>query len=75
MGRPCGMWKTRYVGATDIELTELGHQQAEQLGEMIKNGDYHIDEILVFASGQGFGDGKTYIRDNRNSYESRGETP
>lgn len=38
--------ENKICGATDIELTELGHQQAEQLGEMIKNGDYHIDEIL-----------------------------
>lgn len=38
--------ENKICGATDIELTELGHQQAEQLGEMIKNGAYHIDEIL-----------------------------
>ena len=38
--------ENKICGATDIELTELGHQQAEQLGEIIKNGDYHIDEIL-----------------------------
>ena len=38
--------ENKICGATDIELTELGHQQACQLGEMIKNGDYHIDEIL-----------------------------
>lgn len=38
--------ENKICGATDIELTELGHQQAEQLGGIIKNGDYHIDEIL-----------------------------
>lgn len=38
--------ENKICGATDIALTELGHQQACQLGEMIKNGDYHIDEIL-----------------------------
>ncbi len=38
--------ENKICGATDIELTELGHQQAEQLGEIIKSGDYHIDEIL-----------------------------
>lgn len=38
--------ENKICGATDIDLTELGHQQACQLGEMIKNGGYHIDEIL-----------------------------
>ncbi len=38
--------ENKICGATDIELTELGHRQAEELGEIIKNGNYHIDEIL-----------------------------
>lgn len=38
--------ENKICGATDIELTELGHRQAEELGEIIKNGGYHIDEIL-----------------------------
>lgn len=38
--------ENKICGATDIELTELGHRQAEELGEIIKNGSYHIDEIL-----------------------------
>lgn len=38
--------ENKICGATDIELTELGHEQAVKLGEMIKTGMYHIDEIL-----------------------------
>ena len=38
--------ENKICGATDIELTELGHSQAEDLGRMIKEGGYHIDEIL-----------------------------
>lgn len=38
--------ENKICGATDVELTQLGREQAVQLGEMIKNGDYDIDEIL-----------------------------
>ena len=38
--------ENKICGATDIGLTELGRQQADALGEIIKNGDYGIDEIL-----------------------------
>lgn len=38
--------ENKICGETDIELTKLGHQQAVELGKIIKNGDYHIDEIL-----------------------------
>lgn len=38
--------ENKICGATDIELTELGHEQAAELGKKIKAGDYHIDEIL-----------------------------
>ena len=38
----------KVCGATDIELTELGHNQACELGEYIKNNsDIHIDEIVA----------------------------
>ena len=38
----------KVCGATDIELTELGHKQACELGEYIKsNSDIHIDEIVA----------------------------
>ena len=33
-------------GATDIELTELGHEQAMELGRKIKEEGVKIDEIL-----------------------------
>ena len=38
--------ENKICGATDIELTDLGHEQAQQLGVYIKNGDFKIDEIL-----------------------------
>ena len=38
----------KVCGATDIELTELGHKQACELGEYIKNNSgIHIDEIVA----------------------------
>ena len=38
--------ENKICGATDIGLTELGHQQAVQLGEYIKEQGILIDEIL-----------------------------
>lgn len=38
--------ENKICGITDIALTEKGHQQAERLGDIIKNGGYEIDEIL-----------------------------
>ncbi len=42
--------ENKICGATDIALTERGHQQAAELGEKIRaavaKGDMHIDEIL-----------------------------
>lgn len=38
--------ENKICGVTDIELTELGHSQAVQLGEKIKASDHRIDEIL-----------------------------
>ena len=38
--------ENKICGATDIELTDLGKKQADRLGEIIRNGDYRIDEIL-----------------------------
>ena len=38
----------KVCGATDIELTELGHEQAKELGEHIKaDKDTKIDEIVA----------------------------
>lgn len=38
--------ENKICGATDIELTELGHQQAEELGQIILEQNLPIDEIL-----------------------------
>lgn len=38
--------ENKICGATDIALTELGHEQAVELGRMIARADYGIDEIL-----------------------------
>lgn len=38
--------ENKICGATDIELTELGHKQAIELGRKIKGSGYKIDEIL-----------------------------
>ena len=38
--------ENKICGATDIELTELGHQQAIALGKKIASSGYAIDEIL-----------------------------
>ena len=38
--------ENKICGATDIELTELGHQQATELAKKIKEEGVKIDEIL-----------------------------
>ncbi|MGN0601447.1 MAG: histidine phosphatase family protein [Oscillospiraceae bacterium] len=38
--------ENKICGTTDIELTALGKEQAKDLGNKIKNGNYEIDEIL-----------------------------
>ncbi|MBR3645177.1 MAG: histidine phosphatase family protein [Lachnospiraceae bacterium] len=38
--------ENKICGATDIELTEKGHQQAVELGQYIKESGLKIDEIL-----------------------------
>lgn len=38
--------ENKICGVTDIGLTPTGHEQAKQLGELIKQGNYGIDEIL-----------------------------
>ena len=38
--------ENKICGVTDIELTELGHRQAEELGKRIKEEGIKIDEIL-----------------------------
>ena len=39
--------ENKICGATDIALTELGHQQAEELGRKILAEGIQIDEILA----------------------------
>jgi probable phosphoglycerate mutase len=36
----------KICGATDIALTDKGHEQAIELGNYIKEGNFRIDEIL-----------------------------
>ena len=38
--------ENKICGATDIALTELGHRQAVEAGQMIREAGYEIDEIL-----------------------------
>ncbi|MGN0620791.1 MAG: histidine phosphatase family protein [Porcipelethomonas sp.] len=38
--------ENKICGATDVELTETGHRQAEELGRHILESGYKIDEIL-----------------------------
>lgn len=38
--------ENKICGATDIELTEKGHEQARELGEEILAKGIHIDEII-----------------------------
>ncbi len=38
--------ENKICGITDIELTEKGHEQAKELGKIIAEGNYQIDEIL-----------------------------
>lgn len=38
--------ENKICGATDIALTDLGHEQAKELGKSLKEEGIHIDEIL-----------------------------
>ena len=38
--------ENKICGATDIALTDLGHKQAIELGQYIKDNHIHIDQIL-----------------------------
>ena len=38
--------ENKICGSTDIELTEKGHAQAQELGHIILNGNFKIDEII-----------------------------
>ena len=43
--------ENKICGATDIELTEKGHRQAEELAEKIVEEGIHIDEIICSTAG------------------------
>ena len=58
--------ENKICGATDIALTELGHRQAVEAGQMIREAGYEIDEILAF--GPCCGDGTSYQRGDRDSH-------
>lgn len=45
--------ENKICGATDIGLTELGHKQAEELGQKILKEGIKIDEILYSPLKQG----------------------
>lgn len=38
--------ENKICGATDIELTDLGHEQAIETGKKVRDMNVHIDEIL-----------------------------
>ena len=38
--------ENKICGATDIELTEKGHRQAEELGQRILEEGLRIDEVI-----------------------------
>ena len=39
--------ENKICGITDVALTALGHEQAEELGRLIAAKGYKIDEILL----------------------------
>ena len=51
--------ENKICGVTDIELTELGHRQAEELGKRIKEEGIKIDEILYSPLSRRCGNGQT----------------
>ena len=59
--------ENKICGATDIELTELGHEQAMELGRKIKEEGVKIDEILYSSLGPGEGDRAPYFGGDRDS--------
>ena len=62
MDRLYGMWKIKSVVRQDIELTELGHEQAMELGRKIKEEGVKIDEILYSPLVRAKGDRAPYFR-------------
>ncbi len=59
--------ENKICGATDIELTELGHRQAEELGRKLAEEQPGIDEILYSPTCSCGRDCQTYIGNDRDS--------
>ena len=62
------MWKNKICGATDIELTEKGHQQARELGKKILEENVHIDEIICSPLIRAEKHCTPYIRSHRDTH-------
>lgn len=58
--------ENKICGATDIALTDLGHQQAIETGKKILEEGIQADEILYSPLGPRSGDSQTYLRGDRN---------
>ena len=57
--------ENKICGATDIALTEFGHQQAVETGEKILKEGIQADEILYSPAGSCGRHRETYFRDDR----------
>ena len=63
--------ENKICGATDIGLTELGHKQAEELGQKILKEGIKIDEILYSPLSRAADTAKHIGGSNRGSDERR----
>lgn len=59
--------ENKICGATDIELTALGHEQAIETGKKILEKKIEADVILYSPAGAGERYRITYFRNNRDS--------
>lgn len=59
--------ENKICGATDIALTEKGHEQAKELGRKILDEGIHIDEIICSPLMARGGYGKTRLGYHRGS--------
>lgn len=63
--------ENKICGATDIALTEFGHQQAIETGRKILAEGIKADEILYSPLIRAAGYCQTYFGDHRNTGKSR----
>lgn len=59
--------ENKICGATDIALTEKGHEQAKELGRKILDEGIHIDEIICSPLMRAADTGKTRLGYHRGS--------